>query len=96
MNDSDKLDKDFLKTKPMHIFFTKFEKLVFLVEHEFGITQEDVSMVRDPVSIFVYKNNLHKQVVRKSGYPVTKKLDLVEIFFSVVLEIARLYKKSIV
>ena len=96
INDSNKLDKEFLKTKPRHIFFTKFEKLVFLVEHEFGITPEDVGMVRDPVSIFVYKNNLHKQVVQKSGYPVTKKLDSTEIFFSVVLEIARLYRKSIV
>lgn len=93
-NNSDKLDRAFFKTKPTHIFFTKFEKLKHVVEHEFGITPEEVNVVRDPVSIFIYENELHKQVVQKSGYSSIKKLDSIEIFFIVVLEIALLYKND--
>jgi len=95
INDSDKLDKAFFRMKPKHIFFTKFEKLERVAKKEFGITSEEVNMVREPVSIFIYKNELHKQVVQRSGYPVTKKFDSFEIFFIVVLEIARLYRISI-
>ena len=94
INDDLKLEMEFYTIFPGYYFYSKFEKMKMITMHKLGITEDDVNLVRKPVSEFIWSEKLHVRTVTNWDNARKIVLGIDEIFFLVVMQIAYLFRQS--
>ena len=85
---------EFYTIFPGYYFYSKFEKMKMITMYKLGITEDDVNLVRKPVSEFIWSEKLHVRTVTNWDNARKIVLGIDEIFFLVVMQIAYFFRQS--